>query len=138
TSQRCMLFVGSGLSVPAGYPTWSQLIDQLVSEAGNAYPDKAASLKSFAAQQKDPLLVAEFARSKLGAQRYGNLLRRIFAKPVKPQKSHRSIAQTSYRAVITTNYDKLIETVVTFERGWTPPVFSFESMPSLGSALFEG
>ena len=115
SKHRCMLFVGSGLSVPAGYPTWSQLIDQMVEEAGNAYPDKAASLKDFAAQQKDPLLVAEYARSKLGPQRYGNLLRGIFAKPVKPQRSHKAIAQTSYRAVITTNYDKLIETVITFE-----------------------
>jgi hypothetical protein len=34
TNDRCMLFVGSGLSVPAGYPTWSKLIDQLVDGAG--------------------------------------------------------------------------------------------------------
>ena len=43
TTQRCMLFVGSGLSVAAGYPGWSRLVDLLVDEAGNAYPDKAAS-----------------------------------------------------------------------------------------------
>jgi len=137
-ARRCMLFAGSGLSVPAGYPTWSGLVDQLVAEAANAFPDKAASLKTFTKKEKDPLLVGEFARSKLGPQRYGNLLRTVFAKPGKPQPSHDSIALTDYRAVITTNYDKLIETVVTFKRGWTPPVFSFESMPSLGSALFEG
>jgi hypothetical protein len=137
-SNRCILFLGSGFSVAAGYPSWPQLVERLVHEAAGAYPDKAASLKSYAATQRDPLLVAEYARNKLGAQRYGSLLRETLAKPAKPQPAHEHIALTGYRAIITTNYDKLIETVITFQRGWSPSVFNFDSLSSLGSALFEG
>lgn len=136
--RRCMLFVGSGLSNAAGYPTWPELVNLLIEEAGQTYPEKASSLRSFAIEQKNPLLVAEYARSKLGPQRYGNFLRGIFGKQRKPQATHKSIANTAYKAVITTNYDRLIETAVTFERGYAPAVFSFDSLPDLGSALYEG
>jgi len=138
-SNRCMLFVGSGPSVAAGYPSWDELVKELIEESAGAYPEKAESLKKYAADQKDPLMVAEFARNKLGIQRYGQLLKKLFAaQKAKPQPSHNGMAKTNYRAVITTNYDKLIETAFTFERGYAPTVFTSESISSLGSTLFEG
>jgi SIR2-like domain len=135
-NKKCMLFVGSGLSIAAGYPSWPELIEKLVEEAAAAYPEKAKSLKQFAATQKNPLLVAEYAREKLGAYRYGDLLRGLLSLKAKPQPAHKHIANTDYRAIVTTNYDKLIEFSITVERGWIPTVFTFESMESLGSALY--
>jgi hypothetical protein len=136
---RCILFVGSGLSVPAGFPDWPGLIKLLIKEAAGAYPEKADSLKSFATREKDPLLVAEYARSKLGKQPYNQLLQRIFGdSDCQPQPVHRFIAQTNYRAVITTNYDKLIETAITFERGQMPAVVTALYPATIGNVLFAG
>jgi hypothetical protein len=114
------------------------LVNLLVKEAAAAYPDKAASLTGYAATNKDPLMIAEFARSKLGFQRYATLLRQIFDRRLPPSAVHKLIAGTHYRAIITTNYDKLLETAITFERGWFPTVFTSESVSSLGSVLYEG
>jgi len=137
-NHRCILFVGSGMSVAAGYPSWNQLVTQLVTEVAGAFPEEADSLKNYAATSKDPLMIAEFVRSKLGVQRYGTLLRHLFDKQLQPQLAHQLIAKTNYRAVITSNYDKLIETAITFGRGWFPTVFTSESVSSLGSVLYEG
>lgn len=137
-NSRCIIFVGSGLSIQAGHPSWSGLVDTLVQEAAGAFPEKAESLKAYAKQQKDPLLVAEYARSKLGPQRYGSLLRSTLTRGAKPTTAHKIIAKTDYRAAITTNYDKLIETAITFERNEPPAVYSWNSLQSLASALFEG
>jgi len=135
---RCILFAGSGLSIAAGYPSWSELVDLLVKEAAAAYPEKAASLTGYAANNKDPLMIAEFARGKLGLQRCAMHLRQVFDRRLPPSPVHKLIAATNYRAIITTNYDKLLETAITFERGWFPTVFTSESVSLLGTVLYEG
>lgn len=134
---RCILFLGSGFSTAAGYPSWPELITKLVDEAAGAYPQQADDLKRYATKEKDLLLVAEYARSRLGPQRYGSILQMLLSKPVTPQPAHKAIAHTKYRALITTNYDKLIETTITLEQHWQPNSFTPESITSLGSALFK-
>lgn len=136
-ANRCILFLGSGFSTAAGYPSWRDLITKMVDEAAGAYPQQAADLKKYAADEKDLLLVAEYARFRLGPQRYGSMLQKLLSKPVKPQDAHKAIAHTKYRAIITTNYDKLIETTITLENRWQPNSFTPESITSLGSALFK-
>ena len=44
--------------------------------------------------------------------------------------------QTDYRGLITTNYDRLLETTVTQVRHWTPLTFTPESLSSLATALY--
>src|ERR1700692_2612071 len=95
-ANRCILFLGSGFSTSAGYPSWPDLIAKLVDEAAKAHPTKARSLKDYAAHEKDLLLVAEYARDQLGPQRYGNVLQQLLSKPVKPQPAHLAIAHTKY------------------------------------------
>ena len=136
-AHRCILFLGSGFSTAAGYPSWPTLIGNLVDEAAKAHPTKARSLTDYARTEKDLLLVAEYARDQLGPQRYGSILAQLLSKPAKSQPAHIAIAHTKYRAIITTNYDKLLETVVTLELGWQPNTFTYESVAALGSALFK-
>ncbi len=132
---RCILFVGSGLSIAAGYPTWDRLVAELVDEAALASPVRGADLRAYASSSPDLLMVAEAARDVLGPHRYSNVLRRLLSQPVPIQPAHAFMASTNYHSIITTNYDKLIETAVTFTRQWAPPVYLYNSVSSLGSAL---
>src|SRR5262249_17221995 len=132
---RCILFLGSGFSTAAGYPSWSDLVAKLIDEAAAANPPRAQALKDYAAKEKDLLLVAEYARDQLGPYRYGSVLSQLLSKPAAAQSAHKLIAHTKYRAIITTNYDKLMESTLTLEAGWPPTTFTYESIASLGSAL---
>src|SRR5207247_3282143 len=40
------------------------------------------------------------------------------------------------RGLLTTNYDRLLETTVTQVRHWSPPAFTPESISSLATALY--
>jgi len=113
-NRKCILFAGSGLSVAAGYPTWKSLVAKLMDAAAKAHPSREFGLKSYA-KNGDLLTLAEFARSKLSRHEYVTFLKKIFNKPLPPQHVHQLIARTDYRAVVTTNYDQLVEATFTFE-----------------------
>ncbi len=131
---KCILFVGSGLSVVAGFPTWKTLIAKLIDEVAKSFPDQALDIKSYV-KTGDLLTLAEFTRSKVGANEYASFLKRIFNQPLPPHRVHKLIARTAYRAIITTNYDRLLETAITFEKGQPPNTFTSDSVSSLATAL---
>jgi hypothetical protein len=132
-ARRCILFVGSGLSSMAGYPSWAELIKILVDTAKASPLARTGGIEQF---KDDYFTLAEFARSALSETEYAALLRQHLGRPVKPTEAHRLIALTDYRGLITTNYDRLLETVITQERGWTPNVILPDSVSALGVALF--
>lgn len=134
--RKCILFVGSGLSQAAGYPSWNELVRKLMKEVERAFPDRDLGLKLYA-KTGDLLTLAEFARSKLGAHRYASVLKEVFDAPLAPEKSHKIIARTDYRAIITTNYDRLLETALTFQRRLPPSVFTSNLVPALATALYD-
>jgi hypothetical protein len=130
-----MLFVGSGLSSMAGYPTWAELVGLLVEAARKIPYARIGGLEEFE-QKNDYFTLAEFARSSLGASQYTALLRDHLGKPCKPTAAHELIAATNYRGLITTNFDRLIETTITQSRHWTPSTFTPESIESVATALY--
>jgi hypothetical protein len=103
--------------------------------AAKAQPGRNLGLKAYA-KNGDLLTLAEFARSKLGKHEYVTLLKKIFDKPLPPQNVHKLIARTDYRAVVTTNYDRLIEATFTFERGAVPSTFTPDSIAALATAFW--
>jgi len=133
--RKCILFAGSGLSVAAGYPTWKSLVAKLMDAAAKAHPSREFGLKSYA-RNGDLLTLTEFARSKLGRHEYSTLLNEIFDEPLPPQNVHRLIARTDYRAVITTNYDRLIEAVFASERVLPPKTFTSDSIGAMATAFW--
>lgn len=133
--RKCVLFVGSGLSSLAGYPTWPQLIDRLVTEAKRVPSARTEGLESIEARA-DYLMLAEFARVTLGAYDYTEILKEELGRPVPSTEAHRAIAGTDYRGIITTNYDRLLETTITRVRNWAPNTFSNEAVSLAGSALY--
>jgi SIR2-like domain len=134
-SQKCILFVGSGLSAMAGYPTWSKLVEALVAAAKEIPYSRTRGIEEFE-QQKDYFTLAEFSRSTLGVSQYAALLTQLLGKPVKPTHAHQTIAKTNYRGLITTNYDRILETTLTQVRQWTPNTFTADAVSSLATALY--
>lgn len=132
---KCILFLGPGLSAMAGYPNWSQLIDRLVTEAKRRPNARLEGLEAIEARQ-DYFMLAEFARATLGSAEYVRLLKKELASPVPATDAHRLIAATDYRGVITTNYDRLLETTVTRVRSWTPSTFTHDNLSAMAEALF--
>ena len=132
--RKCILFVGSGLSVAAGYPSWGDLVLFLVEEARKMPHARVNGLDEIIAE-KDYGMLAEFARSALAPSQFATLLKQKLGARAKPTKVHELIASTDYRGLITTNYDRLIETTVTLTRQWQPAIFTPETMEALAMAL---
>jgi hypothetical protein len=134
-SRKCIIFVGSGLSSAAGYPSWPELITALVDEAKNVPNTRTEGLDKYVAAH-DYLTLAEFARSRLSQNQYASILKRLLDKPVRPSEAHKLIAKTDFRGLITTNYDRVLETTLTLTRGWAPNSFTPEVVSALAVALY--
>lgn len=133
--RKCVLFLGSGLSALAGYPSWSQLIDRLVGEAKRRPNARLEGLEAIEAR-RDYFMLAEFARETLGTAEYARLLKEVLGGPVPTTEAHKLIAATDYRGIITTNYDRLLETTITQVRSWVPSTFTHDALPAMAEALF--
>lgn len=133
--RKCVLFVGSGLSTLAGYPSGSRLIDRLVSEARRSPRARTEGLEAIEARG-DYLMLAEFARETLRPWGYTEILKEELGHPLPPTAAHRLIAATDYRGIVTTNYDRLLEVAIAQVRGWGPNTFSHEAVSQMGAALY--
>jgi len=109
--RRCVLFVGAGLSRPAGYPGWGELMrtvvdataDQLGEAAGRDELERLLKQAKFAE-------VADQCRTVLGRTHFGQILRTVLARDVAPpEATHRAIVDTPYACIVTTNFDTLLE-----------------------------
>lgn len=98
------LFVGAGLSLDAGLPGWSALLNPLRSDCG--VPDELADLP----------LVAEYIEvdvRKGGRDRLEqHILDQIVTANPAPSESHHLIRKLRVKEIWTTNYDELIEQAV--------------------------
>jgi hypothetical protein len=109
--RRCVLFVGAGLSRAAGYPGWRDLMIAVL-KATMPRNAGASTRQEFRALLKAGRYaeIADQCREILGRARFAELLRSQLVKPVAPpEATHRSIVQTPYAAIVTTNFDTLIE-----------------------------
>lgn len=103
---RLVLFLGAGVSVPAGLPGWKDLLRQLAQRAERAdFPTD------------DLLDSAQAIRSALGEEEYGKALHDVLHRP-QHALGHGLLASLKVRESITTNFDDLYEQAATvpFER----------------------
>jgi hypothetical protein len=108
----CIAFVGSGTSVPSGFPTWAGLLDRLRDAADEADPRGPRQLPPLAERDgaADLLWEAEEYRRRLGANRYQPFLREEFKPNGKaPGAALAALVALPFKDFITTNYDELIE-----------------------------
>ncbi|SHM89970.1 SIR2 family protein [Flavobacterium chilense] len=127
-NKSSVFFVGAGISIEAGLPTWSQLISQLITLASKqswCSDDKVAEYKKLLAEGNNFLLLAEELKSELGNVFY-DFMESIFGKPdIKPTDTMESILNFNSNIIITSNYDRLIENTYTKLNGYPPPTFTY-------------
>lgn len=102
-----VLWVGAGLSVAAGYPSLDQVLSAL----------RAAADVDLPAGEFTQVVDAFFTA--MGAGELGDVLQRLFQRPHEPTSTHRAIARLAaagrFSAIITTNYDDLLERALAAE-----------------------
>ena len=114
------LFMGAGVSIPAGLPTWGQLLEKLA-KAGRIPIDEG--FRRLTALDQAQYLSAE-------RDGIGKALASIISAARVPSLSHTFLASLGCREAVTTNYDRLYEKAVRMQRGrgnvatimpWEPP-----------------
>jgi len=108
---ECILFVGSGLSAAAGLPTWSKLLEEITAWAERERPGvvSAGEIKDLLATGK-LTEIAEHLRDNLGLDGLQSALAEQLDVKNRPlPEAHRIFSQLPFRAIITTNFDRLIE-----------------------------
>lgn len=106
--KETVLFIGSGISMWSGLPSWTELIEKLaqfIETSGGK-----ADLVRAEAQNGDFLQAASYGFDQLTKQQIGEFIRDACRYGVaKPDEIHRKIVSLGPRCFITTNYDNLIE-----------------------------
>ena len=92
-----VLFIGAGLSMGAGLPSWRQLVEPLADEIG-CPKDNLLKIPQYYVQ-------AHGSRVPL----YQYLKRKIKVPNVMPTENHHLLTQLPVRVIFTTNYDELLE-----------------------------
>ena len=114
-----VLFIGSGISLWSGLPSWPKLIEELaafIERAGGS-----ADLIRDEARRGDLLQAASYGFDKLTKHQIGEFIRSACRYGVaKPHDIHRKIVLLGPRCFVTTNYDNLIEESL---RLWRPDRF---------------
>lgn len=114
-----VLFIGSGISMWSGLPSWSRMIEELAQFVESA--GASADLIREEARRGDLLQAASYGFNKLTKQQIGDFIRAACRYGVaKPHEVHRKIVTLGPSCFITTNYDNLIEESL---RNWQPDRF---------------
>jgi hypothetical protein len=145
-SRRCVLFVGAGISRTAKIaeplnsdqflPTWPDLLMLLLKQAAESSYLEAEEFSTLtqAVQDKKFLFVAEAIKKRMGSKEFDDSLERIFRNPnLKPNNRHKLITELPFQAIITTNYDKLIETA--YAQIAIPPVYCYDNSSDVIASL---
>jgi len=98
------LFIGAGTSIPAGAPSWEELLEVLGHEA------RLSDEVRTRLPELSPLDQAELLHAKL-ADKLGSTIQRL-VQGLRPALSHVLLANLGCQGAVTTNYDKLYEEAV--------------------------
>ena len=110
-----ILWIGAGLSVPAGYPTTPQLIDKLKDKSLKKLTDFVPDDPTYSldsANRSFTLWVQHFAEVN-GYGRLNKVLSNIFTSlSNEPTTTHLELIQSPWKSIFTTNYDQLLESAL--------------------------
>lgn len=97
---KLVVFVGAGISIGSGLPSWSKLVEKYSERLNLEKKDYTSD---------EILLIPEIFYDKFGKIKYYEVLDEIFGEKMKPNKIHKKLKDLSPKYIITTNYDSLVE-----------------------------
>ena len=107
--RKLVLFLGAGVSIGAGLPAWTELLEQMGERAGLS-PDERRELARFDAMDQASIVRArlEQARGDDAAGAFHDEVVRL-ARATHASLSHMLMAAMPVEEIVTTNYDELFE-----------------------------
>lgn len=143
-NKRCVVFIGAGLSRGAKLPTWAELLQDMAAfclREKHAAPDRVKAIQHLIGTNDTVkfLMAAEDMRDCLGEDLFLGKLAEVYGDDTKnPTPAHAELPKIPFRAVVTTNYDKLIEYAYAKALdGRVPPTFTCNDSADLADALFK-
>lgn len=94
-------FIGAGLSIPAGFCSWKELLKNPAEEIGLDVE-----------KENDLVNLAQYYSNSKNRTSIDDLIKEKFSKLVKPTENHKLLSKLPISTFWTTNYDKLIEKVL--------------------------
>lgn len=135
-NQACF-FVGAGLSIDAGFPSWKGLIEKLIDEVEKLPYHDPSKVKEYRDLVKDGtkfLFLAEDIKNELGGK-FNDLLGDWFGDPsAKFTTNHELLASIPANLLLTINYDRLIENGYNSVHGFFPLVYTYTQEDSRQAA----
>ncbi|HKQ38210.1 MAG TPA: SIR2 family protein, partial [Verrucomicrobiae bacterium] len=105
--KRCVLFAGAGLSAAANFPSWPQLLSELIDEVR---AEKSVTEELRKLLDRNQLLdVADACQRMIGAKGFRRFMVRRFGGHHAVPEVHQKITELPLAGIVTTNYDKLFE-----------------------------
>lgn len=133
--KRCVLFVGAGLSAAAKLPTWHGLLTALIDRAEQSAGQSAVDEMRKLLERGRYLDVADHCRTILGTSVHEILSMVRGANEPIPQP-HKVLRALPWAAIVTTNYDKLLERAYGEIGDW-PKTPTHADTSMLGTVLFD-
>jgi len=141
-NRRCVLFAGAGLSINAGYPKWTDLIDHLIDigiEKRIIRENKATELKGLNNSGIDPLMIAQELSDFFGRESFLDEIAKIYdIEGHEPTELHNALPELPFKFVLTTNYDQLIENAYVKPIGKIPKTYTHRDAADFSDALWRG
>lgn len=122
-------FVGSGLSVDSGYPSWSGLLSEMISMAKEKSWINEEKIHDFEELSEDFtkfLFLAEELKIELGSSFDRFLENRFSQEGHNPTQAHKYLVDIKSSLIITLNYDDLIERAYNEVFGTYPNSFTYD------------
>ncbi len=139
TAGRCVLFAGSGLSAWAKLPTWRDFLKFMVEKLYEEEPGKHDKKELDDLLEKGKLLdIADYCKEAFSSALYTNILSSKLRGDdvIDFPDPYKLIVQLPFTAVITTNYDKLLERAYERLANISPKTPTHMDIDSLGTLLF--
>jgi len=133
------IYVGAGLSVGAGLPSWKQFLDELIDilDKKSIAPNRIDEMRALSNFPSKYLMLAEEIRDIIPNDLEKLIRDRFEDKTKTPTESHNTLVKVKSKFLITTNYDTLIEkALVKNFANFFPTVYTYKDASSINYSLW--